>query len=180
MPTPKPAPTGAEGMLVATGTLHAYVNVTAGSSLTLRKSPSTSAVAIGYVQRGVRVTVLAFDDDWACVRTEAGVTGFAARAFLYLPGDSGGGQPVAEDVPKQEEEKSGRFTEKKTGIVFCNRKGVTRVQTKLYKTYSTASAALLSVPQAKQVKVMAYNKNWAYVSYGGKKGFVLLKDLKAA
>lgn len=175
MPTPRPAPDGAEGMLVATDTLYAYVSVSAGSSLTLRRAASTASAAVGYLTRGTRVTMLAFDDDWACVRAPSGVTGFAARRYLYLPGSSSGGQPVVEDVPREPE----KFREKKTGITVCNRAALTRSATELYRSYSTDSAVLARLPASTKVRVTAFSKKWAYVAFGGRNGFVLLKDLKA-
>ena len=61
MPTTAPAPAGAEGMLVATGELYAYVNVSSSSSLTLRRAASTSSSAIGALRRGAKVQLLAFE-----------------------------------------------------------------------------------------------------------------------
>ena len=177
MPTPGPAPAGAEGMLVATGELYAYVNVSSDSTLTLRRAASASSESIGALRRGAQVRMLAFDDEWACVRTEAGATGFVARRYLYLPGSSSGDQPVAKDEPK---EAFSGFREVKTGVVFCKRAAVVKSETKLYQSYSTASAALAALPASAKVTVTAYNKKWAYVSCESGKGFVLLKYLRAA
>ena len=164
-------------MLVATGELYAYVNVSSSSSLTLRRAASTSSSAIGALRRGAKVQLLAFDDDWACVRTDAGATGFAARRYLYLPGSSSGGQPVAEDEPK---EVFSGFREVKTSVVFCRRAAKLKAEAKLYHTYSTASATLAVLPASAKVTVTAYNAKWAYVSCESGSGFVLLKYLRAA
>lgn len=163
-------------MMVATGTLYAYVSVSAGSSLTLRKSASTAAAPVAYLQRGTRVQMLAFDDDWACVRTASGRTGFASRRYLRLPGEAEA-QPVAQDVPKAQ---GAKFREKKTDVTICNRAAVTKLATKLYAANSTSSAVLGSLPAAAKVTVTAYNKTWAYVCFGSQRGFVPLKNLKAA
>ena len=187
MPTPKPAPEGAEGMLVANGTIYAYVNVSADSSLTLRKAASTSSAPVAYLKRGAQVQMLAFDDHWAYVRTTAGKSGFAARKYLYLPGSDGGSQPIVQDTPKQEApaqkpESSGsafeKFKEIKTDIVFCKIPARTKSQVNMYESYSTSSAKLGTLPASARVTVLAYNKQWAYASFGSHKGFIPLKYLK--
>ena len=192
MPTPAPAPSGAEGMLVANGTIYAYVNVSAGSTLTLRKAASTSAAPVGYLSRGTQVQILAFDDDWAYVRTTGGKSGFAARRYLYLPGSDSGSQPVAQDEPKEENSGSDgngsgsgsssaafeKFKQIKTDIVFCNIPARTKSKVKMYKSYSTSSVCLGTLSASARVTVLAYNKQWAYAKYGGTKGFIQLNYLK--
>ena len=188
MPTPVPAPSGAEGMLVATGTLYASVSVSSGSTLTLRKAPSTSAAPLGYLRSGQQVIVLAFNDDWACVRTLSGQSGFAARKYLLLPGEEGS-QPAAEDQPldKDEEESddavqdAGKkaFKGVQTDITICDIDARTKTAAKLYKSDSTSSAVLVQLSASAKVKVMAYNSGWAYVQYGSRKGYVQLKTLRA-
>ncbi len=163
--------------MVATGKLYVYVDVVAGSSLTLRRAPSTGAAAIGYLARGEELQMLAFDDDWACVRTKSGETGFASRSYLYFPGSSTGEQPVVEDEPKEEGKK---FKEVKTDVVLCDRQGRAREDVELYKTYSTDSKVLTSIPASAEFSVMAYNQRWAYVRYNGKNGFVLLEKIRPA
>lgn len=184
--TPAPAPEGADGMLVVTGTLYAYVNVSANSTLTLRKAPSTTAAPVAYLRRGTQVRMIAFDDDWAYVRTGSGVSGFAARRYLYLPGSDSGSRPTeppeATAAPKPtatpKPSSSGKFREVKTNVKFCRIPARTRSQVKMYKSYSTGSSVLGSLPASAKVTVLAYNSSWGYVSFGGKKGFIQLKYLK--
>lgn len=159
---------------MATGELYVYVNVSQGSSLTLRWAPSTSAAATGYLSNGTKLQMLAFDDEWACVRTRSGKTGFAARRYLYLPG-SADEQPVVEDEPKDEVKK---FKEVKTDVVFCNRRGRATDSVKLYQSNSTSSKALCTIPASAEFTVYAYNRRWAYVRYSGRKGFVLLEHIR--
>lgn len=191
MPTPMAGPAGTEGMLVANGTIYAYVNVSANSSLTLRKAASTSAAPVSYLKRGAQVQLLAFNDDWAYVRTTGGVSGFAARRYLYLPGSDSGSQPAVQDTPKQEKPNSSsgsgtdssesafhKFKEIKTNIVICSIPARTKTQVKMYKSYSVSSAVLGTLPASARVTVMAYNKQWAYASFGSKKGFIPLNYLR--
>lgn len=186
MPTPVPAPDGAEGMLVATGEMYATVSTSSGGTLTLRKSPYTSAKALGYLRNGEQVKLLAFDDDWACVYTSSDLRGFASRKYLLLPGENR--QPVAEDTPlekkddsedQEEADEKGGFREIETDIIICDLKARTQTAVKLYKSASTASAVLQNIKASARVDVMAYNSKWAYVKNGSHKGFVLLKYLKA-
>lgn len=189
MPTPVAGPAGTEGMLVANGTIYAYVNVSANSTLTLRKTASTSAAPVAYLKRGAQVQILAFNDDWAYVRTAAGKSGFAARRYLYLPGSDSGSQPAVQDTPKNEKPSGSsnagssesafeKFKEIKTDIVFCKISARTKTQVKMYKSYSTSSARLGTLPASAKVTVLAYNKQWAYASFGSKKGFIPLKYLR--
>lgn len=187
MPTLPPVPEGAEGMLVAAGTLYAYVKVSEGSSLTLRKAASTSSAPLAYLKNGAQVQLLAFDDEWSYVRSASGTSGFAARRYLYLPG-ADGDQPEVQDTPKQEEpdapqsggsSSSGKLKEVKTQIVFCDIDARTTAAVKVYQSYSTSSAQIGSLKANAKVTVTAYNKNWAYITVGSRKGFVQLKYLKA-
>jgi len=190
MPTQVPAPEGAQGMLVVNDTMYAYVNVSETSSLTVRKSASTSAAPLTYLYRGTQVRLVAFNDDWAYIRTASGTSGFASRKYLYLPGNDAGSQPVAQDKPKQEEEdlkdvqdsaeeELRKFREVDTGITFCSINARTTAQVKMYESYSTSSDVIGTLPASAKLKVSAYNSKWAYVRFGSRKGFVQKKYLKA-
>lgn len=181
MPTPAPAPDGAEGMLVATGTLYAEVNLPSGGRLNLRSQPSTASAVLGNLMNGQTLVLLAFDDDWACVRTSAGITGFVSRQYLLLPGETPR-QPVAEDQPAQKEEESSspqKFKEVDTDITICDIQARTRSAVKMYKSNSTSSKVIAQLDASDWVRVYAYNSKWAYVKHGSQKGYVQLKYLKA-
>lgn len=190
MPTAIPGPAGTEGMLMANGTIYAYVNVSANSTLTLRKAANTSSEPVAYLKCGTQVQLLAFNDAWAYVRASSGKSGFAARRYLYLPGSDGGSQPEVQDTPKNEKPNQGsndtgssedafeNFKEIKTNIVFCKIPARTKTQVKMYKSYSTSSAVQGTLPASAKVTVLAYNKQWAYAGFGSYKGFIPLKYLK--
>lgn len=182
---------------MANGTIYAYVNVSANSSLTLRKAASTSAAPVAYLKRGAQVRVLAFNDAWAYVRTSAGKSGFAARRYLYIPGSDSGSHPTVQDTPRKEntgtassnkgnagsgtgssEAAFEKFKEIRTNIVICKIPARTKAQVKMYRSYSTSSAKLGTLPASARVTVLAYNKQWAYASFGSHKGFIPLKYLK--
>ena len=72
-------------MTVVTGTLIAYVNVSEGSTLTLREGPSTSTTALMAMNPDTPLYVLAYNSEWAQVRTMFGTTGYAAMRYLRMP-----------------------------------------------------------------------------------------------
>ena len=184
LPTLEPAraPEGAEGMFVPVGTLYNYVRVSSGSALTLRSKPSTSAAAVGTLARGARVRVLAFDEDWALVEATGGARGFAALRYLSaaaVPED----QPAAEDelrtpAPTEapEEEDSVKIVD--LDVVFCDISARTTASAVLYKKNSTSSSRVCTIPAGAKLTVTAYDKSWAYVKYGSRRGFVQLRYLK--
>lgn len=184
LPTLEPAraPEGAEGMFVPVGTLYNYVRVSSGSALTLRSKPSTSAAAVGTLARGARVRVLAFDEDWALVEATGGARGFAALRYLSaaaVPED----QPAAEDelrtpAPTEapEEEDSVKIVD--LDVVFCDISARTTASAVLYKKNSTSGSRVCTIPAGAKLTVTAYDKSWAYVKYGSRRGFVQLRYLK--
>ena len=184
LPTLEPAraPEGAEGMFVPVGTLYNYVRVSSGSALTLRSKPSTSAAAVGTLARGARVRVLAFDEDWALVEATGGARGFVALRYLSaaaVPED----QPAAEDelrtpAPTEapEEDEDVRIVD--LDVVLCDISARTTASAVLYKKNSTSSSRVCTIPADAKLTVTAYDKSWAYVKYGSKRGFVQLRYLK--
>lgn len=184
LPTLEPAraPEGAEGMFVPVGTLYNYVRVSSGSALTLRSKPSTAAAAVGTLARGARVRVLAFDEDWALVEATGGARGFVALRYLSaaaVPED----QPAAEDelrtpAPTEapEEDEDVRIVD--LDVVLCDISARTTASAVLYKKNSTSSSRVCTIPADAKLTVTAYDKSWAYVKYGSKRGFVQLRYLK--
>ena len=173
---------GAE-MKTVSGTKYVYVSVSAGSTLTLRETPSTSGAFITALARGTKLQLLAYDDEWTLVRTSSGQQGYAARAYLSVSAPEATTAPQADTAESLFDDNGSIYPDMaKTGgdIVICNRAARTRRTTVLYRKNSASSTALAEIPSGAHVTVTAYNDSWAYVTYGGKSGFVLLKDLKAA
>lgn len=175
---PLPAPEGAEDMMISTGEIYLYINVQSGSTLALRSRPNTDAEAIAHFRRGARVRLLAFDDQWACVKDESGKTGFSAVKYL----SKSVVQPEATATPKPEESGKGDqpewmrdFKRIDSGVVFCNRTAKTVEPAKLYRSFSTSSAVLGTIPEGMQFSVLGYNDEWAYVSRKGISGYVKLQ-----
>lgn len=170
---PPEAPEGAEDMLVVTEDIYLYIDVRSGSTLTLRSRPTTVSTALAYLDRGAKVKLLAFDDDWACILTENELQGFAAIQYLsesYIQPESAV-QPETGSQP----EWMRSFKRIDTNVVFCNLSGKTVAAAKLYRSASTSSAVLGTIPAGMQFSVLAYNNEWAYVSRKGISGYVKLK-----
>ena len=169
-------------MFVPVGTLYNYVRVSSGSALTLRSKPSTAAAAVGTLARGARVRVLAFDEDWALVEATGGARGFVALRYLSaaaVPED----QPAAEDelrtpAPTEapEEDEDVRIVD--LDVVLCDISARTTASAVLYKKNSTSSSRVCTIPADAKLTVTAYDKSWAYVKYGSRRGFVQLRYLK--
>ena len=179
---PTGAPSGAEGMFVPYGALYRYVQVGSGSTLTLRSKPSTSASAVGTLARGARVKVLAFNEDWAMVEAQSGARGFAALRYLSASPVSSD-QPAASDAPRTPEPTAAPEPEDavKTvdlDVVFCSISARTTAKVAMYQKNSTSSKCVCTIPANAKLTVTAYDKTWAYVKYGSKRGFVQHKYLE--
>ena len=181
---PTGAPSGAEGMFVPYGTLYRYVQVGSGSTLTLRSKPSTTATAVGTLARGARVKVLAFNESWAMVEAQSGAQGFAALQYLSASPLSAD-QPAASDAPRTPEPSAAPEPEDgeavKTvdlDVVFCNISARTTAKVAMYQKNSTSSKCVCTIPANAKLTVTAYDKTWAYVKYGSKRGFVQHKYLE--
>ncbi len=176
-------------MKQVSGKKYVYVNVSVGSTLTLRAAPDADAFARGSLARGTKLRLLAYDDEWARVLTESGAEGYAARRYLSInaPETAATARPdrdsdfwTADDNEATDSGSIYRDLERADGeIVVCNRRAKLRRAATLYKKNSTSSAVVAALPSGARVTVSAYNERWAYISWNGKKGFVMLEYLKA-
>ena len=110
------------------------------------------------------------------VEAESGARGFAALHYLgaaSVPAD----QPAASDVPRTPEPSATPEPEETMKIVdldvvFCNLSARTKAQVVMYQKNSTSSSRVCTIPANAKLTVTAYDKTWAYVKYGSKRGFV--------
>ena len=181
---PASAPSGAEGMFVPYGAQYKYVQVGSGSTLTLRSKPSTTATAVGTLARGARVRILAFNEDWAMVEAQSGARGFVALQYLSTSPVSAD-QPAASDAPRtpeptatSEPEDGDAMKTVDLDVVFCNISARTTAKVTMYQKNSTSSKCVCTIPANAKLTVTAYDKTWAYVKYGSKRGFVQHKYLE--
>ena len=146
----------------------AYVNVSSGSSLTLRKGPTTSSSAITQLKRNTPVYVLAYNSEWARVRTLFGTTGYVAKRYLRVSNDTTPTTPKPTATPKPPSMTSVSGT--KYGYVV-------KSKLNMYETSSTSSEVLHTLRYGTKVRVHAYNKTWCYASYDGDKGFLPMSGM---
>ena len=92
-------------------------------------------------------------------------------------------QPAAEDelrtpAPTEapEEDEDVRIVD--LDVVLCDISARTTASAVLYKKNSTSSSRVCTIPADAKLTVTAYDKSWAYVKYGSKRGFVQLRYLK--
>ena len=161
---------------------YSYVQVGSGSTLTLRSKPSTTATAVGTLARGARVKVLAFNETWAMVEAQSGARGFAALQYLSASPLSAD-QPAASDAPRTPEptvapEDGEAVKTVDLDVVFCSISARTTAKVAMYQKNSTSSKCVCTIPANAKLTVTAYDKTWAYVKYGSKRGFVQHKYLE--
>lgn len=129
------------------------------SSLTVYQQPNTSAGVVATLQANDLVNVVEIQRGWAYVEF-SGTYGFCLVSGL-TPAESATNAPT--DVP------SGYVRETFSATVVTT-------GGKLYAEASTGAQSQ-SLSMGTNLTVNAYNSQWAYVEYGGVKGFVLISDL---
>ena len=169
--------------MVAVKDIRLYINVKSGGTLTLRSRPSTDSDALGYLRRGDQVKLLAFNDDWACIRDESGRQGFAAVRYLqeeYIQPDATA-TPAPERPDDDDDDQPAWMRSLKrvdTDVTFCNRKAQAATDAKLHRSASGSSSVLGTIPSGMEFTVLGYNSEWAYVTRKGIYGFVKIKYIK--
>ena len=118
---------------------------------------SESSAVLATLKYSGSITLEAYTESW-CRVSYAGQTGYVRRC------------DVSDRKPLEVVE---------TDIVFCDIAAQTRYSVQVYKKNSLSSSVVMRLPAGCMLSVKAYNGDWAYVSYGGKSGFVRIQYLKA-
>ena len=92
-------------------------------------------------------------------------------------------QPAASDAPRTPEptvasEDGEAVKTVDLDVVFCTISARTTAKLVLYQKNSTSSKCVCTIPANAKLTVTAYDKTWAYVKYGSKRGFVQHKYLE--
>ena len=162
-----PAPTATPGipdggMSEAGGEVYADIYVSAsGGSLNVRQGPSTQTPVVTTVSHGSWVQVLATDGEWSRVRTRLGNEGYLKTQYLIPRGEAPGAGGQSE-------------------VVRCDLEAMVMQESEV-RTGPAADAPRLAVlPAGTQVRVKAYNDEWAQVFSlsGSSSGFVLKAHLR--
>ena len=165
--TATPAPTATPGipdggMSEAGGEVYADIYVSAsGGSLNVRQGPSTQTPVVTTVSHGSWVQVLATDGEWSRVRTRLGNEGYLKTQYLIPRGEAPGAGGQSE-------------------VVRCDLEAMVMQESEV-RTGPAADAPRLAVlPAGTQVRVKAYNDEWAQVFSlsGSSSGFVLKAHLR--
>ena len=183
LPTEVPSPTATPTPAAtpeASGEVY-YARVKLGSSsarMNVRKSTSTSSAIVTTVKHGSYVRVLSTGQNWCAIETQSGKQGFIKRKYLVKvtreealagtaaqpaePAEPAQTEPVGQTEPVAQTD----IAAKATGNVYLRQKA------------TTSSKALTTVRKGGDVRVLAYSGDWAYIEYGGKKGYIKKKYLK--
>ena len=139
----------------------------AGDALPMYESWDTGSAVLAVLEKGTRVRLGAYNEQWACVRVD-GLTGFVSLSGLSDTADSQIGDDAIDggDVVRVEGEQY---------AVVAAADGAT-----VYATWSDESEALAFLRQGDRVRLGAYNAKWACVRVDGVTGFVKLQCLKKA
>ena len=133
-----------------------------GGAVKLLQLPVRSALAIDTLAEGTRVRLVAYTDKWALVTTASAIEGFVPRSALILQ--------VGETAA------NGSDIVAASDDLF----GVLLGQTGLYVNTDDSVSPLQTLEKDTQVRILAYNDNWAQVrTSGGATGFIKLSSLSA-
>ncbi len=157
-PTATPAPS--QGFGDSEGVITETVPAVSIANTYVYKSPSTSSENQGVLTAGKQVTVLMRNDEWAYI-TAGGKYGFCKLGALQ-PLSGGSTQTPSTDM---------------SGYRQVNMTAVTVTTTSIYAQANASSQALGSVQAGAQVRVTAYNTEWAFVTSGSVQGYVPLRTI---
>ena len=156
-PTATPAPS--QGFGDSEGVITETVPAISIANTYVYKSPSTSSENQGVLTAGKQVTVLMRNDTWAYI-TAGGKYGFCKLGAL---------QPLSSATQTPSTDMS--------GFNKVNMTAVTVTTTSIYAQADASSQALGSVQAGAQVRVTAYNTEWAFVTSGSVQGYVPLRTI---
>ena len=150
---------GAESKSTAAtgGNYNAWVNIAGYRTVNLYNSASDSAPVIASYGSGTQVYVVSHGSEWDNVTVD-GNTGWMKTRFLVTSA------PAPTAAPDSGEGKTGSYT---AYVVSANKKPV-HVRGGASKNYSVKFDA----PYGAAVTVLEHGKNWDYIQYNGKKGYM--------
>ncbi len=158
-PTPTPTPTP------SADAVYGVIKLSSSSTrLRIRKSASTSSKVVGYLKSGNVVKVLSLSGKWARIQTPSGLKGYVYKSYLkraYIA------------TSAYEAFSSGKIP---TSAI----KVVATADTFVYVKADTAAAAVAGISKGEICYALAYSSTWAYVSYGGREGYVPIGSLRKA
>ena len=144
--------TSGESSSVTIETFSAQVSA---ASLTVYKSASATSKKLGTLAQGQKVTVYAYNSDWAYIGLN-GKYGFCPRSGLS---------------------RSGSATQPDADLDSAIPATVTAESVAVYQSASTASKKLGTLRKGAQVNLVKSSQSWAYIELNGKYGYCALDAL---
>ncbi|RFU66512.1 SH3 domain-containing protein [Bacillus sp. V59.32b] len=151
-------PTKPSGISPKTQTTTKYVNVTAGSSLNLRKSASTRSSLVTRLAKGTQVTVYSGSDGWSRIKAN-GKVGYVSSKCLTSAKPPGSTSTKTQVSTKYINVSSGSLN--------------------LRKSASTRASVMAKLSKGTPVTVYSESNGWAKIKANGKNGYVSSKYLSA-
>lgn len=154
-PAPTATPGPSQGFEDTEGVITETVPAISITDTYVYKSPSTASENQGILTAGKQVTVLMRNGTWAYI-TAGGKYGFC-NLYALQPLSGGATQTPSTDL---------------SGYRQVNMTAVVATATTVYAQANTSSQALATLQAGAQVRVTAYNTQWAYISRAEGNGFV--------
>ena len=159
-PAPTATPGPSQGFEDTEGVITETVPAISITNTYVYKSPSTASENQGILTAGKQVTVLMRNGTWAYI-TAGGKYGFC-NLYALQPLSGGATQTPSTDL---------------SGYRQVNMTAVVATATTVYAQANTSAQALATLQAGAQVRVTAYNTQWAYISRAEGNGFVPLSSV---
>ena len=158
-PTPDAEPVEASEITIVEGVVWRYVSADA---LPMFESNNSTSAVLATLPQGAQVRLGAYNEEWACVRTGDGLTGFVLLSGLTDVA------PEPEDAIDGGEVTVIEGTQYATVVADCP----------VYPTYDATREPLTHLTQGERVQLGAYNSRWACVRVDGVTGFMPIEALE--
>lgn len=137
-----------------------YVNISTGSSLNLRKSPSTTASILTKLTRGTKVTVYTESNGWAKIKAD-GKEGYVSTK--YLSSSKPSTQTTQTDV---------KTTKKYVNVAVGS-------ALNMRNKPSSSGSIIIKIARGIEVKVYSESNGWAKINAYGQDGYVSTQYLSS-
>ena len=142
---------------------------TSSGTLNLRAEPYSGAPVLRQVPRGVQVQVLSRQNDWTCIEYN-GLTGYVMTRYLTFGAET---EPTPTPEPATDPTPTPSPSAGTARIAY-----VDTATGGLNLRQSPGGAVLVNIPKGSQLSVIPYDATWAYTTYNGQEGYVMLRYLR--
>lgn len=142
---------------------------TPSGTLNLRAEPYSGAQVLRQLPKGATVEVLSRQQDWTCISYND-LTGYVMTRYLTF-GTEIQTTPTPEISTEVTPSPAPASGEARTAYVDTATGGLNLRQ-------SPGGTVLANIPQGWQLSVIPYDDTWAYTTYNGQEGYVMLRYLR--